>query len=488
MPEEVDVNASIFLSDLEDSDGPIIGNISLLTNKQLGSLFASISDQESETNLELSIPEVPERVDLDIALGDDIYTNFSSSSAPSRIILGIESGNTTDMDATWTHGILLRQDDQGDVLRMYLEGTLTSAKLSTEFGEPDIINLDLGDWSPVTPWIYLDIDRGKNETAIELFLDEVQQNNNIKAYFQTGKTGDRDLDAIFDISQTAGIGRAYLRTHNMTRPSFNEVYFSSVPKDLRADVIVGKEIDIIYKADQGMEYIWVKTANKDYGSWKSAQAIVHDVPEAFHMGINPNFEFDMDKSFVFQGFPDLFVTTSSQEIDIMLMVDEGYTGGHSGTFIDVKNVGDNTTMILDGVNYVIDSPQGIESAYLVTTTSPATPQFHLDYMVIHATDIKHVEIIPNQLFGLYPVFEMLNSEGGQLSFAIGGELTLGPIQLETSAVMMDLRVKEVGGYNILPTWLGIQKNGMDTEFGDDEKHYIMPEPGMSLISSIGATL
>ena len=118
----------------------------------------------------------------------------------------------------------------------------------------------------------------------------------------------------------------------------------------------------------------------------------------------------------------------------------------------------------------------------------ATPQFHLDYMVIHATEIKHVEIIPNQLFGLYPVFEMLNSEGGQLSFAIGGELTLGPIQLETSAVMMDLRVKEVGGYNILPTWLGIQKNGMDTEFGEDEKHYIMPEPGMSLISSIGATL
>ena len=488
LPEEVDVNASIFLSDLEDSDGPIVGNVSLLTNKPLGSLFASIEDSESETTLELSVPEVPERINLDVNLGDNIAANFSSSSAPSRIILGIESGNITGMDKAWTHGILLRQNDQGDILRMYLEGTVTSAKLSTEFGEPDKINLELGDWSPETPWIYLDINRGENETAIELFLDEVQKNNNIKAYFQTGKTGDRDLDAIFDIEQTGGIGRAYLRTHNMTRPSFNEVYFSSVPKDLRADVIVGKEIDIIYKADKGMDYIWVKTANRDYGSWKSAQAIVHDVPESFHMGINPNYEFDMDKSFVFQGFPDLFVTTSSQEIDIMLLVDEGYTGGHSGTYIDVKNVGDNTTMLLDGVNYVIDSPQGIESAYLRTTTSPATPQFHLDYMVIHANDIKHVEIIPNQLFGLYPIFELMNCDGGQLSFAIGGELALGPIELKTSAVMMDLRVKEVGGYNILPTWLGIQKNGMDTEFGKDEKHYIMPEPGMSLISSIGATL
>ena len=68
LPEEVDVNASIFLSDLEDSEGPIVGNISLLTNKQLGSLFASIIDEKSETNLELSIPEVPERVDLDLSL------------------------------------------------------------------------------------------------------------------------------------------------------------------------------------------------------------------------------------------------------------------------------------------------------------------------------------------------------------------------------------------------------------------------------------
>ena len=303
--------------------------------ESLGGKFVMVEDEESQTNLELSVPEVPERIDFDVSLGDDISANFSSSSAPSRIILGIESGNTTEMEKSWTHGILLRQDDQGDVLRMYLEGTVTSAKLSTEFGEPDKINLELGDWSPETPWIYLDIDRGENETAIELFLDEVQKNNNVQAYFQTGKTGDRDLDAIFDIEQTGGIGRAYLRTHNMTRPAFNEVYFSSVPKDLRADVIVGKEIDIIYNADQGMDYIWVKTANKDYGSWKSAQAIVHDVPESFHMGINPYFEFDMDKSFVFQGFPDLFVTTSSQEIDIMLLVDEGYTGGHSGPFIDV---------------------------------------------------------------------------------------------------------------------------------------------------------
>ena len=109
-------------------------------------------------------------------------------------------------------------------------------------------------------------------------------------------------------------------------------------------------------------------------------------------------------------------------------------------------------------------------------------------MVFYANDVNHVEIKPNQIFGLYPVFELANADGGDLSFAIGGELKLGPIKLKTSAVLMDLRVKEIGGYHILPTWLGVQKNGMDTELGENEKHYILPEPGTSFIASLEATI
>ena len=488
LPENFDMNASIFLDDQDYEDAPIIGNITVESNKALGSIYTLIEEDTTGNRLELAVPDLPEKMNLDVSLGDDLDIDFSSSSAPSKIILAIDSGDTSDIKAEWTHGITLKQTDAGDSLRLYLEGTVTSAKLKAEFGEPDKISLELGDWSPETPWISLDLDRGENETGIELFLDEIGMNNNVEAFFQTGKSETRELDAIFDIHQTGGMGRSYLRTHNQTRPSMNEVYFSEVPKDLRADIIVGKEIDIIYKADGQMDYIWVKTANRDYGEWRSAQAIVHDVPESFHMGINPNYEFDMDQAFIFQGFPDVFVTTSSPQIDILLKVDEGYTGGHSGTLMDITNVGDNTTMRLEGINYIIDSPEGIEKAYMQVTNSPATPEFYLDYMVIYANDVNHVEIKPNQIFGLYPVFELANADGGELSFAIGGELKLGPIKLKTSVVLMDLRVKSVGGHHILPTWLGMQKNGIDTELGENEKHYILPEPGTSFIASLEATI
>ena len=488
LPENFDMTASIFLDDQDYEGAPIVCNITVESNKALGSIYALIEENITGNRLELAVPDLPEKMNLVVSLDDDLEIDFSSSSAPSKVILAIDSGNTSDIKTEWTHGITLKQTDAGDSLRLYLEGTVTSAKLKTEFGEPDKINLELGDWSPKIPWISLDLDRGENETGIELFLDEIGMNNNVEAFFQTGKSETRELDAIFDIHHTGGMGRSYLRTHNQTRPSMNEVYFSKVPKDLHADIIVGKEIDIIYKADSQIDYIWVKTANRDYGKWRSAQAIVHDVPESFHMGINPNYEFDMDQAFIFQGFPDVFVTTSSPQIDILLKVDEGYTGGHSGTLMDIVNVGDNTTMRLEGINYIIDSPEGIEKAYMQVTNSPATPEFYLDYMVIYANDVNHVEIKPNQIFGLYPVFELVNADGGELSFAIGGELKLGPIKLKTSAVLMDLRVKSVGGHHILPTWLGVQKNGMDTELGENEKHYILPEPGTSFIASLEATI
>ena len=109
----------------------------------------------SLSKLELVVPDIPEVINLDVSLGDQIEANFSSSEAPSRVILSLDSGNVSDMDLSWTHGILLRQNDVGDALRLYLEGTVTSAVLETDFGEPDIINLKLGDWSPETEWIYL---------------------------------------------------------------------------------------------------------------------------------------------------------------------------------------------------------------------------------------------------------------------------------------------------------------------------------------------
>ena len=143
LPDNFDLNASVFLDDSNEEDSSLVGNITFESNKPLGSIYALVEDETSQSKLELAVPctesqdsctALPEVIKLDVSLGDKIDVNFNSSSAPSRVILGLDSGNVTDMDLAWTHGIVLRQNDEGNALRLYLEGTVTSAILTTDFG------------------------------------------------------------------------------------------------------------------------------------------------------------------------------------------------------------------------------------------------------------------------------------------------------------------------------------------------------------------
>jgi len=191
---------------------------------------------------------------------------------------------------------------------------------------------------------------------------------------------------------------------------------------------------------------------------------------------------------MFQGFPDVTVQTSEPGLDVVLQLDPGYTGGHSGTWLDATNLGNNTRLYIDGYSYVIDAPNGIGEAFLRSTNSPATPQFTLHYLEIHAVDVKHVRITPHELFGVYPVFELSEAYGGELGLAVAGELRLGSFVLDTAAMLLDVRLQEVGGFPLIPSWIEHQRGGLDTELGTGEHHYILPEPGTSLLASLGASL
>ncbi|MEO2236940.1 MAG: hypothetical protein ABGW95_01665, partial [Candidatus Poseidoniia archaeon] len=110
------------------------------------------------------------------------------------------------------------------------------------------------------------------------------------------------------------------------------------------------------------------------------------------------------------------------------------------------------------------------------------------YLELHAVGVEHVRITPHELFGVYPVFELSEARGGELGLAIAGELRLGPLTLDTAAMLLDIRLREVGGLPLIPGWLEYQRGGLDTELGAGERHYILPEPGTSLFASLGASL
>ena len=484
------LDATALLTVEVDAEGdPVSANLTITTDQPLGTVYGHVTDAVREMDIEIALPELPESASLSLTLGDTIKLEFESLVPIPRVTLAADVGTVTE-EAYWTHGAVLRQAGDNVSLRFHLTGVPQAATLRLVTGEPDEVSLDLQGWSPQRDWIWLDIDRGTAGTGLRLFLDEIPAGSDLAGSFSFGKDPDAgiDSDSSFDISASKGLGRAYFRSHNQTARSINEIILSEVPHELRAEVLVGREVQFNYHASAGQELLLARSTRDRYGGWHSATALVHDVPRFFDLHISPNYNFDMDQPFMFQGFPDVTVQTSEPGLDVVLQIDPGYTGGHSGTWLDATDVGNNTRLYLDGHEYVIDAPNGIGEAFLRSTNSPATPQFTLHYLEIHAVGVKHVRITPHELFGVYPVVELSEAYGGELGLAIAGELRLGPFTLDTAVMLLDVRLREVGGLPLIPGWLEYQRGGLDTELGAGERHYLLPEPGTSLLASLGASL
>jgi hypothetical protein len=488
LPSNLDATA-LLVVDTDDAGDPVSANLTITTDQSLGTVYGRVTDTVREMDIEIALPELPESLSLGATLGDIVGVEFASLVSIPRVTLAADVGSVPE-PAYWTHGAVLRQADDNVSLRFHLTGLPQAASLQLATGEPDVISLDLQGWSPERDWVWLDIDRGAAGTGLRLFLDGIPAGSDLVGTFSFGKNlaAGVDSDSVFDISASKGLGRAYFRSHNQTGRSVNEIILSEVPHELRAKVLVGREVRFNFHSSSGQELLMARSTSDRYGGWRTATALVHDVPAFFDIRIEPNYDFDMDLPFMFQGFPNVAVQASEPGLDVVLQLDPGYTGGHSGTWLDATDLGNNTRLYLDGYAYVIDAPNGIGEAFLRSTNSPATPQFTLHYLELHAAGVEHVRITPHELFGVYPVFELSEARGGELGLAIAGELRLGPLTLDTAAMLLDIRLREVGGLPLIPGWLEYQRGGLDTELGAGERHYILPEPGTSLFASLGASL
>jgi len=494
LPVDLDLQARLYLSASDDGGesgmAELNVNLSLNLNQPLGPVYAEIYDADSEVQMQATLPMVPESFTLDTYIGGDMRLDFATSEAIPEITLAVDLGDTAPLEPYWTHGIIYRDGADATALRLYVNGTVTGASIAAALGATKVIDLSLEGWSPQLPWVYVDLDLGPGDSVLQLYLPEVNPDNNIHAFFDISRNASAGIDTLgeFDISTSTGLGGAYLFIHNRSRPARTELYLSAVPHHLKASILSGRELDIRYWATDRIDLVWVKLDKFTQGEWRSAYALVHDVPTYFHMRVAGSDHFDMDHSFILQGLPQISVQTASHEIDVILLIDQGYTGGYTSTSLDATNLGNHTTLKLVDYTYVIDSPEGIERAYYRLEGSPTTRQFTLDYLEIHAYDVYHVELTAHQLFDLYPIFELSGAEGGDLSYAAAGRLTTDPVELDAMPIMLDIRFKEVGGVPVLPTWIGVQRGGSATELGEGERHYIVPEPVTSLLSTLGESL
>ena len=500
LPRNFDLIGDLFVSSGGSSSTSSLGissvdvNLGLNSSAQLNEIYVNIEDDDTDLTLELHTPTLPQNLTLNATIAGDVSFDLSLSSPIEEAILLVDLGETISLNPYWTHGVVFLQNIDSTALRLYEKGEITGAHLDFLNGETKDIYVNLENWSPnllpgdAMEWAIVDVDTGTDGSSTFLYINDIQENNNIEGRFviATDEEQGIDTDASFDITTSSGIGATYIQAVNRTRPTNTELYLDDLPNDLVATVLSGRSIEINYTASDPTDYVWVYSSKKVLDNWVSAYALVHDVSTYLNLAVLPHHGYDMDRPFILQGLPTVKVGTSNNSLDIVLIVDPGYSGGFTGTALDAENVGNNTFIGLDEKgNYVIDAPNGVDKAYYRLLNSPTTPQFSLNKFEIFADNISHVELTTTQLFGVYPIFSLHKANGGNLSFIVGSSIRpVEGMEFKANSVMIDLRVKEFAGVPILPSWLGISNNGINGEFGNDESHYIVPEPVLSLVFTV----
>ena len=151
------------------------------------------------------------------------------------------------------------------------------------------------------------------------------------------------------------------------------------------------------------------------------------------------------------------------------------------TLLQIGDLSNNTELILTEPDvYSIRSPDGIGYAYLVLSERPILNIIYLNELYIYAEDAHSVDINVRQLFGLYPVFKLTNTDGGRIHVKLSIDVGEDGNKIPLEAGVLDVK------YRTLPFLAPLFINDISTNLGTD--HFIIPEPITTVLATLLAII
>jgi len=423
--------------------------------------------------------------------GFSISWNLSNERDNLDLIISIRKyGSEEVKEAHWTHGIWIEQRGVGENSsldgRIYLNGMPTSGSVNLSFSDRTIaVQMDFEGYRPDFDWMFLNTG-GVQDRDIQVYLTEL--------------ASEMDLDVDLEITTDLSIGGSMIvdmeielvdpngnpinlgpmvATLRKTSPilSIRQMYLPEVPAvfDLRA--VIGEGVQADYSASSSIAYLYFKITKFLDGRWSQVYAIFHDLPKGFIVNIIPTRDFSVQKPFPLQGLPILEITTSSSGMDMFIDYD-GTGFGQRGRYkIYADNVG-NTSTYYRGDSYVIDS-EGIGFLSLEVDRLPAMESFTVSSLSMLGSDIEHVEISASMGFGVFPVIDLDNGEGGSFQIKIKGEANLNDRTYKPDIYFITVRTRDILGFEIV-SGVSVTRDTMAIEMERSDGGTVLPAPVLTL--------
>jgi hypothetical protein len=275
----------------------------------------------------------------------------------------------------------------------------------------------------------------------------------------------------------------YFRFRNpaIDEPMIIEAFVPEVPEQLSLHLILKGEVYIKLSSSQEIEFAYIKVARYIEGSWYDLVAIAHDVPRYLKAQILPNKHFDMDKTIILQGNPNILLESSSDKADVFITMDGKLNWAHGRTTLNIVDASNNTSIRLsEDFVYQIRTP-GVGSALIIIEDLPVLKESHVNEIYIYAEDVRSVDIEARMLYGLYPIFKLSNADGGKVEVQVDITLNVAGRDVDVSAAVVDAQVNSLGPIPI-PSIAPLYLNNIATSLSTD--HFIIPEPVTTVVVTI----
>lgn len=409
--------------------------------------------------------------------------SFSYNADTHITLIGkIVKGKTfTLSDVDWMHGISGRQKEVSNgtsmAAKLYLTGLPTEASIATRVvGDDMFIDFHLWDFTPIHDWLLIDV-KGIRDRDAMLYVNDIPSGMNLDLKVNLSATlstiPQRAAGSIL-MDSSAAIGALYGKMRQTTPEiSVSEVFLDSVPRDVNCTFNLSGSIGLAFKANSGIEYMFVKNTKSRDDEFHDIYAILHEVPEEVILSVIPIADYDMDGSLL-QTLPTLDLYSSGETLDAYIFADGKGIGQIGIVELQVVNVPSTLTGSFSDDSYSVSST-GVDYLWVHVMNLPIMEDHETKSIELVGKDIMSFDISIGSLFGNYPVIGIEDTEGGEIQLVLDHEVDDSKIGL----ALIDFQIKDG-----LPQSPKILINGGSVDLSKDSSHVIIPAPVLTLFLSV----
>ncbi|UCE36480.1 MAG: hypothetical protein JSW00_13285 [Thermoplasmata archaeon] len=384
-------------------------------------------------------------------------------------------------DVDWVHGISGRQESTSNqtamAAKLYFTGLPTEASMATKIQGDDIfLDFHLKDYTPIHDWLLIDV-KGLRDRDVMLYLNDIPSKMDLDLSVDltaSFSTIPQSADGSIRMDSDKPIGSLYGRMRQtIPEITISEIFLDTVPKTLDCEFNLSGNVGIMFNANIGIEYLFIKNTKSRDDEFHDIYAILHEVPEEMVLSVVPAIDYDIDGSLL-QTLPTLDMYSSGDTLDAYILADGKGIGQVGVVELQVVNAPSTLTGSFSGDKYRVKSA-GVDYLWIHVMDLPIMKDHETKSIELVGKDIMSFDINVDQIFGNYPVIGIENTKGGEIQVVLDHEVDGSKVGL----ALVDFQIK--GG---LPQSPKILINGGSIDLDKDSSHVIIPAPVLTLFLSV----